>query len=494
MQKAVPEQSRQLKTVSSKAKANSDLIGELEQYRRLLENIPAEIGVFDTEGRFLFNTPSGIPDATMRTWVVGKTHHDYSRKRGLPKSFAEKRHQIILQCVEEKSMVSFEEAIVDREGQQLYYLRTFSPVLDAAGEVTHVIGYGHEITELKVTEEKLRLALADVQQLTSRLHAENVYLQEEIKLQHNFGEIIGQSKALRQMLRKVERVAVTGTTVLILGESGTGKELIARAVHDLSERRERPLVKLNCAALPDKLIESELFGHEKGAFTGAHARRIGRFELADGSTIFLDEIGDLPLGLQVKLLRVLQEGEFERLGSSTTKKVDVRVIAATNRNLARAVADGDFREDLYYRLNVFPLTSPPLRERKEDIRVLVKHFVKKHSAKIGKRIERIPKPVMTKLMAYDWPGNVRELENVIERAMILSVGDRLELDDWPTGLPTAGASSLATLDKLEREHIVKVLELTGWRVSGDSGAARILDINPKTLQSRMKKLGIKRQL
>ena len=267
----------------------------------------------------------------MRQWVIGKTHHDYVCKRGLPVAFADKRQQIIRQCVEEKCTVSFEEPIIDREGRQRYYLRTFSPVTDADGGVTHVIGYGHEITELKKTEAALREALDEVEQLKDRLHAENVYLQEEIKLHHNFGEVIGTSEALKKVLRKVEQVAATEATVLILGETGTGKELIARAVHGLSARQGRPLVKVNCAALPDNLIESELFGHEKGAFTGAHARRVGRFELADGGTIFLDEIGDLPLGLQAKLLRVLQEGEFERLGSSTTRKVDVRVIAATEK-------------------------------------------------------------------------------------------------------------------------------------------------------------------
>ena len=469
------------------------VIGELEQYRRLLNNIPAEIGVFDREGRFLFNTPSGIKDPAMRQWVIGKTHHDYVRKRGLPVAFADKRQQIIRQCVEEKCTVSFEEPIIDREGRQRYYLRTFSPVTDADGVVTHVIGYGHEITELKKTEAALREALDEVEQLKDRLHAENVYLQEEIKLHHNFGEVIGTSEALKKVLRKVEQVAATEATVLILGETGTGKELIARAVYGLSVRQGRPLVKVNCAALPDNLIESELFGHEKGAFTGAHARRVGRFELADGGTIFLDEIGDLPLGLQAKLLRVLQEGEFERLGSSTTRKVDVRVIAATNRDLESAMAQGDFREDLYYRLNVFPLKSPPLRERAGDIPLLVQHFINKYNAKLGKQIKRVPASAMAKLQAYPWPGNVRELENVIERAMILSPGNQLDLGDWLPAQPAPGTSGLATLEELQRAHIMRVLALTGGRVSGVKAAAKMLDINPKTLHSRMKKLGIERE-
>ncbi len=469
------------------------VIGELEQYRRLLNNIPAEIGVFDREGRFLFNTPSGIKDPAMRQWVIGKTHHDWCRKRNYPLSIADKRQAVIDQCVAEKRIVTLEELWHDKAGGPLYYLRMFCPVLDAEGRVTHVIGFGNDITALKKTEKKLRHALEEVKQLKDRLHAENVYLQEEIKLHHNFGEVIGMSEVLKKVLRKVEQVAATEATVLILGETGTGKELIARAVHGLSVRQGRPLVKVNCAALPDNLIESELFGHEKGAFTGAHARRVGRFELADGGTIFLDEIGDLPLGLQAKLLRVLQEGEFERLGSSTTRKVDVRVIAATNRDLESAMAQGDFREDLYYRLNVFPLKSPPLRERAGDIPLLVQHFINKHNAKLGKQIKRVPASAMAKLQAYPWPGNVRELENVIERAMILSDGGQLDLGDWLPGQRVPGAPGIATLEALQRMHILRVLELTGGRVSGEKGAAKMLDINPKTLQSRMKKLGIERE-
>ncbi len=459
----------------------------------MLNNIPAEIGVFDRKGRFLFNTPSGIKDPAMRQWVIGKTHHDWCRKRNYPLSIADKRQAVIDQCVAEKRIVTLEELWHDKAGQPLYYLRMFCPVLDAEGRVTHVIGFGNDITALKKTEEKLRHALEEVKQLKDRLHAENVYLQEEIKLHHNFGEVIGTSEVLKKVLRKVEQVAATEATVLILGETGTGKELIARAVHGLSARQGRPLVKMNCAALPDTLIESELFGHEKGAFTGAHARRVGRFELADGGTIFLDEIGDLPLGLQAKLLRVLQEGEFERLGSSTTRKVHVRVIAATNRDLAKAMAKGDFREDLYYRLNVFPLKSPPLRERAGDIPLLVQHFIDKHNAKLGKQIKRVPASAMAKLQAYPWPGNVRELENVIERSMILGDGDQLDLGDWLPEQRVPGASGIATLEALQRMHILRVLELTGGRVSGEKGAAKMLDINPKTLQSRMKKLGIERE-
>ena len=344
----------------------------------------------------------------------------------------------------------------------------------------------------------LEAALEEVQQLKDRLHDENVYLQHEIKLSHNFEEIITRSDAFGQVLAELEQVAVTDATVLILGETGTGKELVARAVHSVGGRADRPLVKVNCAALPANLIESELFGHERGAFTGASSRQRGRFELADNGTIFLDELGDLPLELQAKLLRVLQEGEFERVGSSSTIRVDVRVIAATNRDLDGAVAAGDFRQDLYYRLNVFPIRCPPLRDRPEDIPLLVEHFAARFNARAGKRITSVPQKVIAALQAYHWPGNVRELENVVERAVILSRGTQLELGGWlPSGGAGAvggepGSGAIATLADREREHIVEVLELTGWRVRGARGAAALLGVKPTTLEARMKRLGIER--
>jgi predicted ATPase/transcriptional regulator with GAF, ATPase, and Fis domain len=328
----------------------------------------------------------------------------------------------------------------------------------------------------------------EIRRLKERVEAENVYLTEEIQTERGFEEIVGHTPALRRVLGRIEQVASTDSTVLVLGETGTGKELIARAIHNHSRRRERSLVSVNCGAISAGLVESELFGHERGAFTGALSRKIGRFELADGGTIFLDEIGDLSLDLQVKLLRVLQEGEIERVGGTRPIKVDVRVIAATHRDLEAAVADGRFRADLYYRLNVFPLQVPPLRERREDVPVLVRHFVLKYAARMGKQIEHIPRKTLDALTAYDWPGNVRELANIVERSVIVSQGRTLEVGDWLTPQPRAGR----TLKETEREQILAALEETRWRVSGPAGAAVRLGLKPTTLEARMKRLGITR--
>jgi formate hydrogenlyase transcriptional activator len=352
----------------------------------------------------------------------------------------------------------------------------------------------------------------------TQLRLQSAYLQEEIKATHNFEEIIGQSRPLADVLRQVELVAETGSTVLILGETGTGKELIARAIHARGARRERPLIKVNCAALPTGLIESELFGHEKGAFTGARERRIGRFELAHGGTLFLDEIGEVPPEVQVKLLRVLQEHEFERIGGGQTLKADVRVIAATNRDLTRAVAAGTFRRDLYYRLNVFPIALPPLRARPEDIPLLVHYFTSRFAANIGRKITHVSRDTMQRLVAYSWPGNVRELENVIERAVILSPGHELQVASEvllettpvvsvtpaaavapappagiaPTPISTESPPGPVSLEEVARRHIISVLQQTQWRIEGPQGAARVLNMQPSTLRSRLKKLGIQR--
>jgi formate hydrogenlyase transcriptional activator len=333
----------------------------------------------------------------------------------------------------------------------------------------------------------------EIEALKARFEAEAVYLQEEIKTEHNFEEIIGQSAPVRQLLHKIEQVAPTEATVLIRGETGTGKELLARAVHDRSRRKDRPLVKVNCGSIPSGLMESELFGHEKGAFTGATQRRIGRFELANGGTIFLDEVTELPSDTQVKLLRVLQEGEFERVGSSQTMKVDVRVIAATNRDLHGAVRSGTFRSDLFYRLNVFPLEVPSLRERREDIPLLVNFFLSKFGKKLGKEIRGVAQRGMESLKQYSWPGNIRELQNVVERAVIVASGPVVQIDESILRSEAAAQEvSVDTLENVERSHIVRALNETNWVIHGKKGAAEILGINPSTLRSRMEKLGIKR--
>ena len=341
----------------------------------------------------------------------------------------------------------------------------------------------------------MRKVHAEVQCLKNRLHAENIYLQEEIKTNRDFEEIIGNSSAIKKLLSNVELVADTNATVLILGETGTGKELVARAIHNISNRRDRVLVKVNCATLHSNLIESELFGHKKGSFTGAIEDKSGRFELADNGTIFLDEIGELPIELQAKLLRVLQEGEFERLGDSKTVKVDIRVIAATNRNLKKGIEDGSFREDLYYRLNVFPVDVPALRQRKLDIPLLVNFFSLKFAKSQGKIIKNIPENMMKKLQSYSWPGNIRELENIIERAVILSKDGNLKLDDSldMDDSPSQKGSHHSTLEDVERSHIFSVLEETNWTISGENGAAGLLGLNPNTLRSRIQKLGINRK-
>jgi DNA-binding NtrC family response regulator len=345
-----------------------------------------------------------------------------------------------------------------------------------------------ELRGQKVAAEKA------LQKLMERLEVENEYLQQEINRAVHFQELIGASVALQRVREQIQQVAKTDATVLILGETGTGKELIARAVHQQSSRGERPLVKVNCASLPPSLIESELFGHEKGAFTGAMRQHQGRFEVADGGTLFLDEVGELPLGLQAKLLRVLQDGELERVGSSRTFRVDTRVIAATNRDLSSAIAAGEFRQDLYYRLHVFPITAPPLRERAEDIPLLAQFFAARFARKLGKPVPEIPETTLNALVRYSWPGNVRELENVLERAAILSKGRTLPLEDVRLD-PVEGAADSRegdTLSTMERRHIVRALEKTGWRVAGKGGAADKLGLKPSTLRSRMEKLGIQR--
>lgn len=339
-------------------------------------------------------------------------------------------------------------------------------------------------------ELELSRAFNQIKELKDQLQAENIYLREEIAKNNRFEEIIGKSPGIKFTLRQVEKVADTDSTALLLGETGTGKELLAKAIHRLSKRKNRTMVKVNCAAIPPTLIESELFGREKGAYTGASTQQMGRFEAANGSTLFLDEIGELPLEVQAKLLRVLQEKQFERLGSSRTVSVDVRIIAATNQDLLERVREKRFREDLYYRLNVFPIHVPPLRERLEDIPSLVEVMVNEFSESMGKSIKRISLKSLTAMTQYSWPGNIRELRNIIERAMIMATGPILQVK-----IPQAGSTlepADVRLDCVVKKHIIQVLQKTNWRVSGNQGAAQFLGLPPTTLESKMKKLGIKR--
>ncbi len=410
-------------------------------------------------------------------------------------------------------------ARVERQRFDLVLLDVVMPGLNGL-EVLQTLRRTHPLTELPVIMATARDSSADVvqalklgandyvtkpfdfpvvlariqTQLSLKRAMEQVgYLREEIRKEYNFEEVVGTSPALGQLLEKVRRVAGTDATVLLLGETGTGKELLARAIHDLSGRREQPLVKVDCGAISAGLVESELFGHEKGAFTGANERRIGRFELADRGTLFLDEVGELPPDTQVKLLRVLQEHEFERVGSSQPHRVDVRVIAATNRDLAAAVRDKSFRGDLYYRLNVFPLSVPPLRDRPSDIPILVRHFLDKFGKQLGRPFAEVEPASLDRLQAYAWPGNIRELQNILERACILGAGPVVRVED---ALGPAGAdehtSEVGTLEEAERAHVLRVLERTRWTIEGDDGAAAVLGLRPSTLRSRMRKLGIKR--
>jgi PAS domain S-box-containing protein len=359
---------------------------------------------------------------------------------------------------------------------------------ESFGRGKHLLGVSIDITERKKAEEQARHSHEEITRLKELLELEAHYLRKEIGLSHSHKEIVGKSSAIKTVLRRVEQVAPTDTTVLIAGETGTGKELVARAIHGLGGRKDRLMVKVDCASLPSTLIESELFGRERGAYTGAMTRQIGRFQLADKATIFLDEIGELPRETQAKLLRVIQDGCFEVLGSPQTVTVDVRIIAATNRDLSREVKEGRFREDLYYRLNVFPIGVPPLRNRREDIPMLVWNFVEIFSREMRKEIRRIPKETMDAMVRYHWPGNVRELKNLIEQAFIVSPGDVLIVR-----LPEAGienAIPAQTLEEVERQHILRVLDQTRWQIKGAGGTASFLGLNPATLYSRMKKLGI----
>jgi PAS domain S-box-containing protein len=478
---------------------------EVARLKRSNELILASAGEgiygLDVEGRTTFCNPAAV---AMMGWtaeeMLGKPQHDLIHHTK-PSGEAYPRSECPVYAAITDGLVHREdnEVFWRKDGSSFPVEYVSTPVRDEAGTLVGAVVTFNDISERKRREEALRSALAEVERLKEMLQAENQYLRQEIKLTHNFEEIIGQSPAILKAKRLVEQVAATDATVLILGETGVGKELFARAIHNLSWRRERPLIKVNCAALPSSLIESELFGHEKGAFTGATARRAGRFELANGGTIFLDEVGELPIELQAKLLRVIQEGEFERLGGSQTIRTDVRIVAATHRDLRAMIQAGTFREDLFYRINVFPVNVPALRDRRLDIPQLVTHFVRKFAKQQGKTIESVPDTVQSSLLQYEWPGNIRELENVIERAVILS-NDRTLRFDGAIALPGRAVPAAAvaapaeadrrTLEDVERTHILNVLRQTSWRIAGEQGAARILGLHPNTLRSRMEKLGV----
>jgi PAS domain S-box-containing protein len=462
----------------------------LDFQARVLEAATISVAVINSEGKIvLANRAAAEVCGAEVEEVIGRSIY----KCIAPNDVVRVAELIHIALAYGMPVSSAECEVLRRDGLTRAIRFSFKPLTLESGE-RGLMGTAEDVTERKESEARLRKALDEVERLKNQLQAENHYLKEEVKLCHNFGEIVGKSAALRKALYLVERVAATGATVLILGETGTGKELFARAIHDLSARKCGPFIKVDCGAIPAGLIESELFGHEKGAFTDTIRRRTGRFELADGGTIFLDEIGDLPLDLQTKLLRVLQEGAFERVGGMRAIKTDARVVAATNRDLSPRIGSGVFREDLYYRLATFPIKLPPLRERREDIPLLIHHFTKKYSARLGKKIECVPQQLIEKLQAYHFPGNVRELENVIERAVILTTRSTLQFDGWFTSprQPAPEPAELQTLEEVERSHIMRALAACNWRIEGPQAAAKRLGLHPSTLRSRMRKLNINR--
>jgi PAS domain S-box-containing protein len=465
-----------------------------ESQERLLSfmyNSPAFMYLKDNSGKHLFANRSLLDYFNVSLdEFVGTTAYEY-----LPDNVARMIEEKDREVIEKGCPLEIDDYNAKLSDRVLYVKEIKFPVRSYEGELA-VGGIIIDVTSLKQKEDDLRKAYDEIKLLKERIEVENIYLRDQLSVQSTHKDIIGKSDAMKYVLYRIKQVAPSDATVLILGETGTGKELVAEAIHNESSRRNRSLVKVNCAALPSNLIESELFGREKGAFTGSQARQMGRFELADKGTLFLDEVGELPLDLQAKLLRVIQSGEFERLGSPHTKTVDVRIIASTNRDLIDEVKEGRFREDLYYRLNVFPITVPPLRKRKEDIPMIVKHFLKKFEKKIGKQIGRVPYDVIKTLQDYHWPGNVRELENIIERSMIISPNSTLHLADTIEISKTKdpGTSRRISLSEIERDHILQILEQVKWKIEGKNGAAKLLDLNPSTLRSRMRKLGIQKSV
>jgi len=476
--------------ISRLSQKNEILTAEKKILDEILDNLPGTFYIWDERPQLI-------------RW--NRKHEEITEYSGdeypdmLPTDFFGKQeHQLIEAAIERtftKGEGTIEATLVTKSGKKVPHL--YSAVRTMIDQKPVLMGFAIDISERKKSERQLRKAFSEIKKLKNQLEAECTYLGEEINLIHDYSNIIGESEVMKYVLYSMEQIAPTDTTVMILGESGTGKELIARAIHHNSKRKERPLIKVDCAALPANLIESELFGHEKGAFTGAVEKRMGRFELANGATIFLDEIGELPLGLQQKLLRVLQDGEFERLGSAKVMQTNVRVIAATNRDLESDVRNGHFRKDLWYRLNVLQVSLPPLRDRVDDIPALVELIISRSQRRLGKHIKTVPNKVIKELRAYPWPGNVRELENVIERAIIFAQGSRLRLAAPLTSDITAKAinqhlAPMKTLADMEKEYILRALNQTDWNVAGKGGAADLLGLNSSTLRGRMRKHDIHR--
>jgi len=492
--------------ITRRKQAEQALRDSEKLYRAIGESINYGVWVCDPDGRNRYAS-----DSFLR--LVGLTQQqcsDFGWSDVLHPDDIEHTLSMWKECVRSEGVWDIEHRYRGADGQWHPILARGVPVKNDEGDLIYWAGINLDISRIKQAEEALQkakdeleqrvherthdlqMALSEIETMKDRLEAENIYFRDEYKTKHSFENIIGESDSLKYVLYRVQQVASANTTVLILGETGTGKELIAAAIHHLSPRKERPLITVNCAALPANLIESELFGREKGAFTGADTRRMGRFEFANGSTICLDEVGELPLELQIKLLRVIQHHEFERLGSSNTIKVDVRIVATTNRDLEKEVREGRFRQDLYYRLNVFPITVPSLRQRREDIPLMVRNFVERYARQSGKQITTIAKETMATLQDYPWPGNVRELESIIERAVILCQGPVLHLADKLEISSPAVSCAVRTLEETERNQMLKILSETKWRIEGKDGAAAILGLNPSTLRARMHKLGIVR--
>jgi PAS domain S-box-containing protein len=496
-----------IRDVTARERVIAEIGGDRERLRALMT------GAFDLlwEATFVGEDGDGTlqlfrdlgPDLGYELGEFPRTLAISSWLAQMPEEDAARFREVCARAKESGGRVETEYRLRTKSGGVAWFEHHAQPVEYCGGKPVKYLGASRNVTARKRAEEELRRANEQLRELQQKLEDENVQLAQEIERVQGFDEIVGTSASLHQVLRQIAQVARSDSSVLITGETGTGKELVAHAIHRSSPRSRAPMVTLNCAALPPTLIESELFGHERGAFTGASVRRVGRFELAHRGTIFLDEIGDLPMDLQAKLLRVLESGECQRVGSSDSFKVDVRVIAATNRQLELEIEQGTFRLDLFYRLNVFPIHMPPLRERREDIPLLVSYLVRKKAARIGKTIDRIPRDVLDELAQYDWPGNVRELENVVERAVILSQGPVLALGDTirvtsdrrtpgqPDAMPMDDRGSW-TLEQAERDHVVRVCTACGWKIKGPGGAAERLGLNASTLYFRMKKLGIAR--